>query len=425
MESLYFMKITCFLSLCYFSFANAVDFLEKITVPVEIHDSFSNAVYVKNFEIKCVEHALEVVVSQFCTEFDLHKVECALLHDHIISRYEDDCQIQQSISSASIEHETDSLDYVANALPHLLRHSKAVHAELGSFLRSERDFIVAADVEDYQLGILMKEVNDSLSIVKTVAYLHSCTLPGGDNSVLHDMLLKINESGLIHHIDKLWVLNYGEEIDIEIQHKFSFVKFIQMYSDTSFFELPTIRIIQLMAQNFNRIYDHNVRILYLHTKGVSYKETYQQIVDWRDMMMYFLVEKHESNFHLLDSEMFDAIGSNYYTLPKRHFDGNFWWSTAKYVQCLEPLSLRIHKKYDAEYWLLGSRGARVFIHHMSSLYHGTEEYARELYAYEDDKVTQIAAKSKDSSNGIEGTCASYKATHLSMCVHLPAVRALQ
>jgi hypothetical protein len=293
-------------------------------VPVEIHDSYKNTVYVKNFEINCIEKALELVISQFCTEFDLHKDECEMLHDHIILRFQDECPAHKGIDNYSP-------DYVANALPHLLRYSEAVRAELGTVLRSEADFIVAAEGEDYQLDLLIKEINDSITILKTVAFIHSCTLPEGDNSVLHDILFKMSQSGLMSQLDKLWVLNYGEEIDKKIQQQFPSVKFVQMYKDTSFFEVSTIRLIQSMTRHFNDIYDHNVKILYLHTKGVSYKETYQQIVDWRNMMIYFLVEKYESNFHLLDSGLFDAIGSNYYTLPKRHFDGNFWWSTSRYT----------------------------------------------------------------------------------------------
>mmetsp|Transcript_35486 Transcript_35486/g.33663 ORF Transcript_35486/g.33663 Transcript_35486/m.33663 type:complete len:417 (+) Transcript_35486:52-1302(+) len=414
MGSNYFVRITYILI---FGFALvATQISEKIIVPVEIHDSFKNTVYIKNFEINCTEKALEVVISQFCTEFDLHKNECDMLHNHIVLSFQDECPALKEIDN-------NSPDYVANALPHLLRHTEAVHAELGTFLRAEKDFIVAAEVEDYQLDLLIKEVNESIIILKTVAFLHSCTLPGGDNSVLYDMLFKITQSGLMNHFDQLWVFNYGDQIGDRIQQQFSSVKFIQMYKDTSFFELPTIRIIQSMAQHFNKIYNHDVKILYLHTKGVSYKKAYQQIVDWRDMMIYFLVEKYESNFHLLESKMFDAIGSNYYTLPKRHFDGNFWWSTSRYIQCLEPLSLRLHSKYDAEYWLLGSQSARVFIHHMSSLYHGTQEYPRDYYVYKEDNYNFNQLEEQYLDSDIKGTCTSRASFHLSMCVHLPAIHA--
>jgi hypothetical protein len=59
---------------------------------------------------------------------------------------------------------------------------------------------------------------------------------------------------------------------------------------------------------FSDVYKHDVKVLYLHTKGVSYKKRYQQIEDWRDMMIYFLVEKHMANRYLLESGLFDAIG---------------------------------------------------------------------------------------------------------------------
>jgi hypothetical protein len=95
----------------------------------------------------------------------------------------------------------------------------------------------------------------------------------------------------------------------------------------------------------------------------------------------------------------------------------------RYIQCLQPLSLRLHRKYDAEYWLLGSKSARVFIHHMSSLYHGTQEYPRDLYVYKEGNFNQLEEQYLDTSNDPTGTCTSSASAHLSMCVHLPAIHA--
>ena len=39
-----------------------------------------------------------------------------------------------------------------------------------------------------------------------------------------------------------------------------------------------------------------------------YYDSYLQIDDWRNMMLYFLVELHRVCFHLLSSEQFDALG---------------------------------------------------------------------------------------------------------------------
>lgn len=112
-------------------------------------------------------------------------------------------------------------------------------------------------------------------------------------------------------------------------------------------------------------------------------------------------------------KMFDIIGCNYYTLPKRHFGGNFWWSTAKYLKDLPPLILGVNLKYDAENWLLGTRSARAFIHHFDSIHNPEQSYPRALYVFPEDR---------DCSER-EGVCeAQPRDSHqLATCVNLPSV----
>jgi hypothetical protein len=72
----------------------------------------------------------------------------------------------------------------------------------------------------------------------------------GDNYILSDMLSKISSSKLSDQLDRLWVFNYGTDIGIEIMQQYPFVSWIQMYNDSSYFEVPTIRILHRMSQHF-------------------------------------------------------------------------------------------------------------------------------------------------------------------------------
>jgi hypothetical protein len=271
-----------------------------IVVPIELHNNRSEKKHIKKFEVKCIDKAVEVTVSQFCTDFDVEGTHCLLLHDVVLERLKKEC-IQRNLDVNYFLP-----DNIANSLPHLLRHPEAVRAELGRSNRSE-SLPLVTEVEDYQVRLLIADI-DTSPAVSSVAFLHSCTLSGGDNQILSDMLSKISSSQLPDQLDRLWVFNYGADIKLETKEQFPFVTWIQMYKDTSYFEVPTIRILHRMSQYFTEVYKHEVKVLYLHTKGVSYKKQYPQIADWRNMLMHFLVEKHQANSHLLDSGMFDAIG---------------------------------------------------------------------------------------------------------------------
>jgi hypothetical protein len=91
---------------------------------------------------------------------------------------------------------------------------------------------------------------------------------------------------------------------------------------------------------------------------VSYILPNQNVYDWTDMMLYFLVERHKSCYHLLQSQQYDAIGVNYHTryltnisqsasTPRvfdekttpTHFEGNFWWTTGAYLTSIPSLGM--------------------------------------------------------------------------------------
>ena len=81
------------------------------------------------------------------------------------------------------------------------------------------------------------------------------------------------------------------------------------YSDNyKLCEIPTINLIHTFCEH-----NDNCEILYLHTKGTTVynNPNKQYITDWRNLMMYFLVEKYADCFELLQN--YDAAGCNYNT----------------------------------------------------------------------------------------------------------------
>ena len=48
----------------------------------------------------------------------------------------------------------------------------------------------------------------------------------------------------------------------------------------------------------------------MHKKGASYIDIPRAVNDWRDYMLYFVVDLHEKCSHLLLSGEFDVVGTN-------------------------------------------------------------------------------------------------------------------
>lgn len=176
---------------------------------------------------------------------------------------------------------------------------------------------------------------------------------------------------VFYHIAKM---NHWNDINIRIMHaliesRLKDAADIFIYnacSDIQLFEFPTLEILREFAHN-NPDYD----ILYLHTKGVSHDPTKQCIKDWLDCMLYWLVENWQECTQKLNE--YDTVGINYMLSPMPHYQGNFWWARAKYIntlgairsiQDLKPKGQQFDERHKCEMWLLSNPSVKAF-----QLYH--------------------------------------------------------
>jgi len=230
----------------------------------------------------------------------------------------------------------------------------------------------------YKENIIFKEK-------KNYCFIHSCNIKETGTKTLDYLIDKINKSGLINNLDKIFINNIGIPIENVYGDKFE----INNYSsDNNLFELPTINIIQDFSEK-----NSDCNILYLHTKGISHvnNSLFQQnnIKNWIDMMLYFLVENFELCIDKLNNN--DAVGCNYYTTPREayhlackdhvtlNFSGNFWWSKSNFIKTLPKLDITENiNKYDAELWLC-KNNPKVHVLHNSHTNHYYWNYPRERY----------------------------------------------
>ena len=242
-----------------------------------------------------------------------------------------------------------------------------------------------------------------------IAVIHSCLLPGmtydNDTRILSELLDRINATpSLKIQLSRIFVFHYGEPLtSIRASDKYPDVNFIEMSRDISFFEVPTVRLLHAMAQYIYGKYgppntkpsstvsrDENgtliphipiadTQFLYMHTKGVSYKEMYYSIEEWRDTMLYYNIDRHHHAYHMLQSDAYDVMGLTFHRVP-RLVIGNYWWSKISYLNKLLPLQYETADKYSAEAWLLsGSSRVRFYSSHFSGRDQAVARYPRYCY----------------------------------------------
>lgn len=212
--------------------------------------------------------------------------------------------------------------------------------------------------------------------VKNIGFIHSCTI-NNNTKILHEILDKINKSGCINSLDYLYIINIGNEISLNSTD--CKIKLINYSNNIKLFEIPTINLIKTFS-----IFHKNTNILYLHTKGVSYNHTYvQQIDDWKNYMLFCLVEKYNNCLDLLN--IYDCVGCNYMKKPFKHYSGNFWWTNSDYISKLSKITNS--DRHSAEWWILSNDSANKYVIYNTQIDHYKSVYPRNLY--ENNVISKI------------------------------------
>src|SRR3989337_353816 len=126
---------------------------------------------------------------------------------------------------------------------------------------------------------------------KVVCFLHSCTLEIRHTDILDYLLDYIKAVGLWDCLEYLFINNIGIPLDVDKYEGHESAKIIvSNYStDTELYEVCTLRQLHFFTK-----FHPNYKILYLHTKGISYTKDhkfYHGVSDWNDFMLYCLVNK--------------------------------------------------------------------------------------------------------------------------------------
>lgn len=333
--------------------------------PVRIHNSETGAIVDHILRINGDQPNVDWEIVEFCEKNHVLENFCVQLHQTVINRL--------SKSKSQV---------VPAAIPnaHLSRFKSAYEAEEKRLLNSEIVFDTHT-IQNVEMELVQKIIGTWHDHVpRRLVVIHSCTFNKNNSRILEEILRLSDISGLSESVDSVLVFNYGHAVQADLVSNYSGrTQFFQVDFEVSYFEIPTLRILHTLAKHLHAAGGGDAQLLYLHTKGASYTETYPQIEDWRHLMLHFLVERHQSCFHLLQSGELDCVGVNYKSLPRRIFSGNYWWSLASHLARLPVLQYETSSKYEAEAWLLHRIPARIFVMHNTNLNHAVQTYPRTCY----------------------------------------------
>jgi hypothetical protein len=436
------MLFTVLLTLCIFiSFSYSLDVpvesdsRTQLSLPIKLSNPDGSETSISlNFSV--YEKRLEFIVADFCEQKNVRSYFCRKLFETAM-----EMKLQQtenilkkmklfpdqpphSLDSPSLPRVTDS-DSTQVPNSHLSRNPLAIQAELlhATHKNNHIESISAAERQiTSQIQTNLDQIISEKGSLSRIIIIHSCLFQNQNPVVLERLLQSIQSSALLTETQAIFILHYGAKLpeaflDNYSKRAISSVVIFYHVSDLSlFFEVPSIRIVHSISQylSFQKrpLPAATTQVLYLHTKGSSYTQSYPQIDDWMNMMLYFLVERHTMVFHLLESKEFDAVGNNYCSHP-RMFSGNFWWSTIQYLSTLRPLQYQTAGKYDAEQWLFQEQKIRIYVPHTSNVYHASIRYPEYCYKKSDDSlVVAVPSFEEFQKNCQEDNYEEYRVLHV-------------
>lgn len=191
----------------------------------------------------------------------------------------------------------------------------------------------------------------------------------------YNTLNKIKKSKLYDFIDLMHINVVGNDKFVYLDPKINLI-----YSKDSSGEIDTIKYLHKFCNNINE----NIKILYLHCKGVSHNKD-KNVQSWIDYMEYFNIYKWKDCINKLNE--YDTCGVNLQEEPVKHYSGNFWWSNSSYIKklpefninnCKVPYCINNPRMY-CEFWLLDNNFCKPFTMWNSNINHYHQFYSEKEY----------------------------------------------
>lgn len=227
-------------------------------------------------------------------------------------------------------------------------------------------------IEDKSLINNINEIIRPYSSTTTGKYcfIHSCYTYTYGTNVLNKLLISLNN--VKDQFEKIFIVNIGDNLENDmLMFNNEKIQIINYSNNIALFETPTLNLIHTFCENM----DENCEILYLHTKGITCQDN-ENVMDWIDMMKYFVIDQHDNCSKLLKSH--DSVGCNYSAQPYKHFSGNFWWANSNYIK-QKLTKIYSDKKHINEWWICSGNDVNSFNLHNSGINHYNTYYSKNNY----------------------------------------------
>jgi len=219
---------------------------------------------------------------------------------------------------------------------------------------------------------------------KNIKIFYHAYLINDYKELVIEQLTNVFYSGLYKKCQHLYIGVVAQEAEkswiIDITKKYSKIK-LHFFDGGD--EKQTLNLIRDLIEPEDYI-------LYFHTKGITHKETSQNL--WRKLMEYKTINEWRLRIKELDSG-YDCVGplyrENTYLGYHPHFSGGFWWTKYDHILTLQHSYLDkdyIHGRMGAEFWIGSNHNFKKKCVH--KLVEGTEPFLQNYtikdYIHEED-----------------------------------------
>ena len=232
----------------------------------------------------------------------------------------------------------------------------------------------AIQKEEYSYEIIKKNIIKSFNLYNTEKYkpiigIYYISAQNNYEYRLNTQLELLVKSGLYDNMMQLVCFVSGIHADnvCKLLEQYKKIKIISTKENKY-----EIFAISSFKEHINIKNDYN--IFYIHTKGISHNIDNIPINDWCNLCNHFTINLWKLNVMLL--RYYDTCGINLLNYPKKHYSGNYWWTTSKHLQTLGLIG---DKYLDPEMYILNSYNVNSISIYTSIIGHATTIYPSDNY----------------------------------------------
>lgn len=179
------------------------------------------------------------------------------------------------------------------------------------------------------------------------------------SSFLLENFKRMEDCGLLDELEKVYLVLVGKPSNVGIavglakslSDKYEIIAYQDTFEsdkDLNHLDEHTEKATKQINENVTvkLLYDHACRedayFLYNHSKGITSfermlrKGDFDRFINyhyWKEYLSWGVIDKWVDCINALNT-WYDVAGTNYFSVPEKHYSGNFWWSKSSHLVTL-------------------------------------------------------------------------------------------